>query len=475
MNWSTKILKGLVVLPALFFLFSCEDLNEIGSEINPDRQAISVQYLELPVESTQLSLRDSVLSSIRANRASLALGRFQDPIFGTTSASIYANIGLPGSLPELDNNAVADSVVLELYYENQPAGTVSGTQTFRVYPLSEPLAPTDTETVGSGDNETTLLSYNYSVDINPALEASSLGLLSFNRTQAQLDTLTGNARVVSSRLNKTLAEQLLTTLQNGDSVIRNDQRAFTELIGGLAIVPEENVSYTNSYRFVGGGNLPASRLVLYYTQGTENRSLNFPFSPRQADALNYRSFPAFTGIESDYTGTPLLGFEDQPFKDEFVPASGKVYYQPISGIRPRFSYQTYQDFINSDTLGLITINKAYLELDKMANQNTISELPGTRTPQANTELVASFLDNKNTFFAINDQLAIRGYTQGSDTLYTYRLDVTPFLQAYLEQGNESFLNLVLSPVESELLSMRNAVIDPEQAKLKIYYSEYQLD
>jgi hypothetical protein len=131
-----KTLPG-ILLSALL-IAGCKK-PEFGSELlNPDDAVTLFADSSLAIRTT-LEREDSV----RADELSLSLlGSFHDPLLGSVSAGIFAQLRMPASNLSFGNNPQADSLVLVLPYNGGFYGDISsakGTQRFQVYRLTETL------------------------------------------------------------------------------------------------------------------------------------------------------------------------------------------------------------------------------------------------------------------------------------------------------------------------------------------------
>lgn len=110
----------MLSLGFVFFLTSCTKLNEptdLGDELLPVVDNINTFDTTLNVTASYYPFADSNKHFIEEN---MALGRTNDPVFGTTNADMYFNLSsnLYGSSPFLHKDSVLgiDSVVLSLAY-----------------------------------------------------------------------------------------------------------------------------------------------------------------------------------------------------------------------------------------------------------------------------------------------------------------------------------------------------------------------
>src|SRR5690606_25026963 len=97
---------GLIVFAA-FFIFSCEEPNEIGLSLNPDDK-IGVYFVELPVETSMV-----YTDSFNTSSGDIIYSGVQSvPDFGKTEAAAYTQVAWTSV--RIKAGAVFDSVTFSL-------------------------------------------------------------------------------------------------------------------------------------------------------------------------------------------------------------------------------------------------------------------------------------------------------------------------------------------------------------------------
>lgn len=123
-------IKGLLALLSLFsiaLIFSCTKVNEsteLGDELIPAIDNVNTFDTTLEVQAAFFPFDDSSRHLINEN---MALGRINDPVFGTTNADMYFNLSstVYGTSPFRDTVEAIDSVVLSLAYRGGYGDTSS--------------------------------------------------------------------------------------------------------------------------------------------------------------------------------------------------------------------------------------------------------------------------------------------------------------------------------------------------------------
>ncbi|WP_224996801.1 DUF4270 family protein [Cesiribacter sp. SM1] len=470
---------GLVLLPALFF--ACEDPTELGTNLNPNTGAVSTHYIEIPVNTSQVRT-DSLFTAMQLSYSNTGavsvgnspyIGRLEHPDFGITKATLYTNIGMPASVPTIGNNVQLDSVKVQLVWNSREVygGDLIQEQRFGVYRLAEPISPTRRETVR--DTVEVLTYYYIAPDSEPLAEQLGQLSLSLRDVTSKLDSAVFyndvNNRILSGQIDQAFGEQLLMAIKNNTNGLLDNQDAFDNYVKGLAIVPEDINTFVTTYDITNAN----SGVFLYYTQGTEQRSIRLPFFPEMNTKRQYTTGPSYFGLETERSGTALASADAVGHLQEFDPLDNRVYFQGLTGLLPKVEFKEFKDFIlNQEEGDLISINRASLEFDSLYAGAVRQPIPGTA--------VLYFVDNSNRRFASTLQ-AGAAERAPSTTMGVYRIgtkdvnyfssDIVYNLEQYMRTGEERNLQAVLYPGESLLSTPNQFVIRPDQVKLKIWYTK----
>lgn len=450
------------MLPALFFLFSCEDPSEIGLDLNPKQGAISTHYVELPVESSQLFI-DSIPSAVAASGQVTRIGRHTDPYFGELKATGYANVGAPAAMPTVGAGATVDSVFLHLTFEAAYLGTnIGASQELSIYRLPEPIRPKLITT--NEENGTTILNFDYfTFDHEPMDNAVLIG-------QASFDTASLSSTVLKIPLDDAFGTRILERAIAGDSVLFADQLAFDEYMGSLAIVPGDANTFINNYSFTA----TTTRIELHHSEA--EAPVTFRFVPRDRDDLRYTQLPIYFGLENDLSSTPLATAPESGGKQVFEPSDNRLYFRSGAGFVPRLDFSAFHDFVNSDTLGNFVINQAVLEIDSVTGGSDNQGIPTQLSlfyVDANNNLINGLTSSTVGGIPVN---ATRYITNEQDTLFQYvssqtqaSVGLVPAFERYIQTEDENYLRSILYPSGS-INSLRSFIAEPGRVKLKIYYT-----
>jgi hypothetical protein len=473
---------GLVLLPALFF--ACEDPTDLGANLNPNTGALSVHYAEFPLATSQVR-SDSIFTSLRqlpggTNFYSPYVGRVQSEQFGTLTASLYANLALPAQLPAVGTYARLDSVKLDVVWNKNVYGSsLIATQHFTVHQLTAPIPVSKQEVVNDSVN---VYSYNY-YSGNTREVGPQIGQFTFSiadvASRLDADTTLPNPinRRISIPIDKQLGEQLLSAFRTNEGNIRDSQQAFENFFKGIAIVPSQQNTFLTSLDLISENEAANLRpgLTLYYTQGTEQRTIRLRFRPPNTPTNFYLSSPAYFALESDFSGTPLASAATSSHLQTFNAQDGQVYFQGITGIYPKVDLTPFKDFVVSmQDEGIFVLNRAVVEIDSV-----VAGTPGRQPLPQSIEFY--FVDDNNRRFQAAfsqagayeraSSIFNRSYTVGETTVNYYQADIAFNLEQFLRTGEDRYLQAIIYPVDPLFSAPNRFVVQNKQVKLKLWYTK----
>ena len=138
-HWLTACYIVLLTLAAA----SCNESTELGNDfLDNDDNPINTIFTDTLTLKVQLERRDSLITSSSATQL---LGVLHDPIFGTSQASMYAQLTIPYSDLTFGTNPIIDSVVLTLPYDysfNPVYGNAAAQHNIYVYRLTQRITDT---------------------------------------------------------------------------------------------------------------------------------------------------------------------------------------------------------------------------------------------------------------------------------------------------------------------------------------------
>jgi hypothetical protein len=331
-NKLTYLIAPAVLCWCLFYLQGCKE-----PLIKENNLLTSDDNLNLAKDTLSVKVFSEFEKPLNSNGVAVGLlGSINDPNFGKTFASFYAQCQLTsnniyfGVLPEFD------SEFLMVQYNGQ-YGKFSDPVDVNVYELSQDL--NDSTTYHTNDA--------FSVNIPPIGTLNGFVPRLTDSVVTTYGTLAPHIRIP---LSTTFANKIL----KADTNTLRDNAAFINLFKGIYL--------TTSSSTVGNGLLyltlqsPVSGIKLYYHNSSiDSLSYTLPFS---GVTVNH--------FDNVYTGSPVSSSITSPN----INGEEKMYLQAGAGVKGKI-------FINHlDSLPKnIAINKAELILSKVAQTSTIDTFP----------------------------------------------------------------------------------------------------
>lgn len=254
-------LKGLSALLSLIFIvlfFSCTKINEateLGDELIPAVDNVNTFDTTLEVQAAYFPFDDSSRHLINE---SMALGRINDPAFGTTTADMYFNLSslVYGASPFVDTVEAIDSVVLSLSYMAAYGDTsIASSITADVSEIDQ----------GNGFNDTTLYRFDHpGFSSGPSLGSKTFTIPQFKdsiRVGLKRDTVKV-ANVLRIRLNNSIGQKLRSFDTSANGGFKNDS-LFRTKFRGFA-VKTTNANLPGALAYFNLSSSTNTALLVYY-------------------------------------------------------------------------------------------------------------------------------------------------------------------------------------------------------------------
>ena len=424
-NSLVKTKFGLLILVTLF-LFACEEPNEIGLELTGDPDRIGAYYQEIEL-TTNLINNDSTFT-LSVQRL-LAGNTFKEE-FGVLTAKSFTQYGYSSARLEIPEDAVYDSLVLFISSDYAYGTGITGIQRFTVHELTEDLYDTAAY-------------FSFSTaeyDPNP------IGTGDFILPERR-DT------VFSFKIDDVYGNRLFEAAQDTNAIDPNDVSTLHELFKGFAFVSDPG---NNSVLGISASS-DSTFLRLYWREDTVNHSYPFEFF----------GVANFNQIQTDRTGSPLDGIEDQHFTD-FFPDNEKGYIQSGADLVTKLDFTPMLNFF--DTIEYATINQTIISIN--IDESDFNELPPSY-------LYFYFHDENNK--RIKELGQFLGILQDGSTdlqraVYDednllYEAPITIFSDRLI-QGSYSDTTVLMYPPEFGITNTVNQLlVSPGNVILKIHYSK----
>lgn len=403
-------------LLSLFAFYSCKESSIVGLPVQPEQDLLNVDVIDTVSVFTQLVKMDSARtdkSQMSLVTTSVYLGTIVDPIFGTSSTSLYSQIGLISASPKFENNPVVDSVVLSLVYASSYYGSsLMSTQKINVYELTQAiLADTKYYSSDKLTRSTTDLASDFAFTPNLKKGYKIFG-----------DSLKPQLRVP---LNNSFGQAILDK-QNQTELSNNTE--FTKFVKGLYITTENTTSLS-----AGQGNLlgfnpddSQSGITIYYHNDTKNNQV---LKLTTANMLRYSAY------KHDYTAA-VAGLQNQLTST----ASAQIdatYIQSLSGLRLKVQFPYLANPNNS--LHAVGINKAELVVKvdtSFANYGSTFNAPA--------RLIVFGIDDNGNDYILPDAAEGNNYFGGTYNASSaeYRINISRHIQQLLNgKKNNNGLHL----------------------------------
>lgn len=413
-------------LLSLVVLAGCKDSDELGLNVLPASDPLSMGYSDTATIDCRVLTEDSVRGD---ELSSSLLGAYGDPVFGKAKASIYSEVLLQGS-PSFVNLSTVDSLVLQLFYSGYYGDTTT-VQTVRVYRLKENIEPA--------------VGYYSFQDF--AREDAPIGSKTYlpqpyTRVVVDSDTVTPQLRIP---LDIALADQIVAL--SGQTPLSGNA-SWRKFFKGIYIESEGNTA--SGKGCISTIDVFNSRMNLYYhdTTGTA-RVYQFTLTGGRVNRFEHEF------------GELAVGRQLRDSTD----GDSLTYLQAMSGTKVKILMPFLKHFTDS---GSIVVNKAELNI-------TLTDGSTTGYPAPANLLVLALDANGNIGFPV-DYFETSGYYGGGldASTRTYRFNLARQVQGILDGriGNNGFYLVISgSGVQAARAILGSGKSVSDRMKLKLYYTK----
>ena len=302
------------------FSFACKNPDEIGADVIPAGSQLNLILSDTSTVVSQTALEDSV----RGDELSLSLlGSYNDPVFGNSTASVYAQVYLSGT-PDFGTVTQSDSFVLSLSYSGYYGDTLSS-QIVNVYRLSDDMYLDSSY-------------YTFKTFADNGIPIGSMTYQPHPNQNVVVDT-TAESPQLRIRLDQTLADQLMAL--NGHAEFSTNDLWIAYFKGlriqatRLGLPDTGSISYFNFYN---------SKLTMYY-HDTSNTIKTYNFSLSGARVNHF---------DHDYTGTAVGMQLTDPTSGDSI-----NYLQAMCGVKTKITFPYFKNYLDS---GKIVINRSEVKI-----------------------------------------------------------------------------------------------------------------
>lgn len=379
-------------------LFSCKkEFNAIGLNMEDELLGTDMDTTTIVAYSV---LYDSINTTNLSNQQ---LGELHDPIFGKTTATVYSQFCMSGSIPYFGEDPIIDSVVLTLqtssYY-----GDTSAALIFNVYELSE-----DLYTTTSYYNNSTSEHYYNSLLKNPG---TSYYVRPNTNILIDEEILSPHIRIpLSTDFGQRLIEE-------SDYWLTDDD--LLEDFKGLMI--SATSSHPTGCLFSCNMTSSLSGIVIYF-HNAYNDELSYTFRP-SVSGVTYNNYNHYEYSDAD----PDL--KRQIINHETSNIS-RLYVQAMGGVRTRVNFPNIHNKFAA-LQNRVVINRAELIISNYNPNEQMFTHPSALTIQGVKK------DGSIYYIPDDEVLSADGFFGGSYNSKTgeYKIRITKYLQQLiLNQGD----------------------------------------
>lgn len=380
----------LILIIGLIGLASCKKTpKKIGKDLQPTNSLITVAFNDQQdIETSTFTV--PFLSTKNLNYA--FIGNMNDPVFGNSNFDFYSQYSLSTSSLNWGEDAVADSIVLNLCYNGYYGDTTDKVLTVRVYEILEEMFSDST----------------YKSNNTLECDATELACHSFvPRPLTAMDS-TIDRGVLRINIDNSLADKFIA---HGAFSTNDD---FKEFFKGLHVtcdkdaVPASAISFSLTHSY--------SYLRVYYHNSTD--TLKYDFDVNSSDIR----FNHYTHDFSTANEPIVFNAADNE----------KLYVQGAAGTRVWVNFPNLQEWASS-LEGNVAINDAKLYLTGVDADST--EL-AMYAPPSKLVVAGARFDADTSYVIIPDQLISADYYGGNynstDGIVWFR--ITEYIQNVIKNG-----------------------------------------
>jgi len=442
---------------------SCNKESQLGLDVQPEGDLLNVLWSDTTTIYTRTVREDSLRTDETLLLAGdVLLGKYNDPIFGYSSASFYTQIRIPASNPDFGTNAIADSTVLVLVYDNTYIyGDTSSikTQNVNVYRMNAAISQSENY---------------YSNSTVPTIQADLANNKSFKPAITSNDSVMVNGKKERAQLRIPMDVQFgQTIINNQNTGVLSSGNNFQNFLKGFYITTENTNGLAS-----GDGNIfkikitdPKSRLCVYYHY--TGKTIVTTANPVQQDSVIWTQYDMpmnnvarFSTFKHDYTAassTLASQLGSNPAEQNTT-----VFVQAMSGVKTKVTLPYLMNWIDS---GAVAINKAELLIRV---DTTLSQINKYATP---TNLLLFQINDDGTNNVLMPDFG-EGTTYFGGSYNTgiadYRFNVGRYIQQILtgiKKNNGFYIIAQNGGVTANRIAIGGGNSPDFQMKLKITYTK----
>jgi len=459
----------LTLLIGLFLFASCKSSNTIGLDVDPET-AVSGELIDSVTIRTE-TLREDPTNTNGISR--YPLGLLNDPVLGTTEASLAMSVNLPNAAYKIQLDAALDSAVLVLPYASEFYGDSTAIYSVDVHQLRDDLS-TQTAFMSNKD-----WAFNTSSELVPnGVVGNFTGRIKPNTPVKYTKVIAGkpDSVVGVKALRIPLDKQFITAqiLKIPVNALTNDA-FFNARFKGLHVsVNKTRVTGRGAIAHFNMAGTAGAMLEVYFKQSNattagkiDTVAGEFPITPT--------TNPVAATIKHNYTGTPVETQLANPTVQYQT-----TYLQGTSGLRNKISFPHLANLVQS-LGGKVIINKAELVVPIEAGSDVSPFDPASRMALYRYDIGGQRVHIPDVEVLLPDSRVVPSYIgRYNSTNKNYTFIVTRYMQELLDGKTVDYGTFLSPSVDYDLFglptSSSRSVIGSfgnttNKVKLNIYYTK----
>lgn len=374
------------------------------------------------------SLRTDVLSTN-------PLGEYDDPIYGTSTASLFLDFRKPDVSVDTFGTGNIDSIVLTMRYSTNSSqyGDPGSSMTFKVYQLNDRM---DDDAYFS----------NSTIDYNSGVEIGSVTQVLNTTDSVKVGRGTLGTVNWGPHLRIKLSNaDFIKAFEDADASVFNDDEGFKSFIRGLAIVPTDKsgTGVITSFDLISS----ISNLSVYYNN-TSYVDFLINEDSRRVTTYKHTSLPSYI---TDQLSNPSIN------KDT-------TYLQAMGRVKTKITFPNLLNIVDKGNIAVVGA-----EIEFFVDQTKVStDFPAP----ARLLIVQPDFEGRNAAINLLDLNREKGYYNSDRG--SYKFSVSSHLQSIFNDwvtGNENNNRglYIIIPTDNPTTPSR-VVIDASKTKLKLFYN-----
>lgn len=442
-------------------IWSCKkEPDLLGLDLIPESDLLNHDYIDTITIEAITELEDTIRTD---ELTSLLIGSFADPIFGTTTASVYTQIRLPAPNINFGTDVIVDSLILTLPYKGV-YGDSTTLMNLSVYELTEVIR-TDTAVILPGDTAKTDINYPYFNFSTLSHESNPIAQFSFvpNTLDSSLIVYKKDTIKMPPHLRIPLSLSFANKIVAASEEALKNNTAFVEYIKGLYLATDPIftsgqgcIMYLNPLH----GN---SKITMYYrtTRGDKRDTTSIAFTLADAGRFNNYNHHGYENASPE--------FLDQI--ENHVQTGDKLYLHPLAGTRIKLTFPYLSNLANKK----MAINEARLVFENSSDDIDLYPMPNAIGIREKIKAFQPYLnDSVTTYQEIIDQAEGSNYINGFRDGEQYFLRLSRYVQQRILHPDINFKPLYILPGDRAINAKRAILNSPEaesgRLRLLIYYT-----